>query len=70
MSKKSVIYMMKGLPASGKSTYVKSMMNPNLKRVSKDDLRAMLDLGEYNVENEMLVLDVRNFIIRRCVENL
>lgn len=65
----SIIYMMKGLPASGKSTYIKSaMMNPDLKRVSKDDLRAMLDLGEYSAENEVLVLDIRDSIINRCVE--
>lgn len=65
----SIIYMMKGLPASGKSTYIESaMMNPDLKRVSKDDLRAMLDLGEYSAENEVLVLDIRNSIINTCVE--
>lgn len=67
-NRKSVVMMMRGLPASGKSTYVKSMMNPDLKRVSKDDLRAMLDLGEYSVANEMLVLDVRDFIIQSCIE--
>ena len=63
---KNIIYMLKGLPASGKSTYAESMMN--IKRVSKDDLRAMINQGEYTKENEMFILDVRNYLIERALE--
>ena len=63
---KNIIYMLKGLPASGKSTYAENMVN--VKRVSKDDLRAMIDGGEYTKENEMFILDVRNYIVGRALE--
>ena len=63
---KNIIYMLKGLPASGKSTYAKNMIN--IKRVSKDDLRNMIDDGEYTKENEMFILDVRNYLVGRALE--
>ncbi len=63
---KNIIYMLKGLPASGKSTYAENMVN--VKRVSKDDLRTMIDGGEYTKENEMFVLDVRNYLVGRALE--
>ena len=49
------VYMMKGLPGSGKTTRAMEMLaeNPNgIKRVSKDDLRAMLDNGRWSGDAE------------------
>ena len=63
---KNIIYMLKGLPASGKRTYAENMVN--VKRVSKDDLRAMIDNGKYTKENEMFILDVRNYLVGRALE--
>lgn len=37
------LLVLKGLPASGKSTYAKELVNKGWKRVNKDDLRAMID---------------------------
>lgn len=57
----------KGLPASGKSTWANEMLaqHPNqLKRVNKDDLRAMLDNGAFDgKKTENFVLAVRDQII-------
>lgn len=58
--------MLKGLPASGKSTWAKKMVDDNpgkFKRVNKDDLRAMLDNGRWSKSNEAFILAVRDTII-------
>lgn len=47
---------MRGVPASGKSTVAREMVEKrNFKRVNKDDLRAMIDNGVYSIENEGFV---------------
>jgi predicted kinase len=59
----AVIHMLKGLPASGKTTLALEMVKEEkVKRISKDDLRAMLHGGEYSTASELFVLDVRNSI--------
>jgi len=57
--------MTKGLPASGKSTWAREMQSkdPNIVRVNKDDLRAMLHNGKWSKFNEKQVLAVRDQII-------
>lgn len=59
----------KGLPASGKSTWAKEQVKrrKDVKRVNKDDLRAMLDMGRYTQENEKFILDLRNHIIIKAL---
>lgn len=60
------VVMLYGLPASGKSTFAKEMIAkyPNAyKRISKDDLRAMLDDGKYSKTNEKFVLKMRDALI-------
>jgi predicted kinase len=42
------------------------MVSEGVKRVSKDDLRDMINFGKYSPENEMFILDVRNAIITRA----
>lgn len=71
---KPTVYMTKGLPASGKSTWAKDMVeksysagNRKLKRVSKDDLRAMLDNGHHSKANEALVLRIRDMLIHEAI---
>lgn len=60
----SKVLFMKGLPASGKSTYAKELVaKGGWKRVNKDDLRAMLDNSEWSKANEKLVKEVRDLII-------
>src|SRR6266700_3098288 len=60
------VVLTKGLPGSGKSTWAKAKMQKRpgqYKRVSKDEIRAMLDDGVYSPENEKVVRDVRNAAI-------
>ncbi|MFN5657022.1 MAG: AAA family ATPase, partial [Pseudanabaena sp.] len=55
------VYFTIGLPASGKSTWAKEKVNksPNIiKRVNKDELRAMLDNSYFSKGNEKFVLDI------------
>jgi predicted kinase len=54
--------MMRGLPASGKSLYIKRYMK-GIKRISKDDLRGMIDGGVYSPENETVILTARDHLV-------
>jgi len=65
MAKLKVI-ICKGLPASGKSTWARELMEKEpgkYKRVNKDDLRAMLDNGKWSKSNEAFILNLRDHII-------
>jgi predicted kinase len=57
------LIMLKGLPASGKSTYARKLADDGYVRVNKDDLRAMLHNGKWSKNNESQVLRLRNEII-------
>lgn len=60
------VILTKGLPASGKSTWAKKLIdeNPNAyKRINKDDLRAMLDNDNFTGASEKFILKVRNELI-------
>jgi predicted kinase len=67
------LFMMCGLPASGKSTKAREMLKEfgsgNAKRVNKDDLRAMLDDGYWSGGNEKFLLRVRDFIITEALKD-
>jgi predicted kinase len=66
------VYFTIGLPASGKSTWAKNKVDqsPNaIKRVNKDDLRAMLDNSYHSKGNEKFVLDIQDMIIKAALEN-
>jgi predicted kinase len=56
-----IVFILKGLPASGKTTYARAM--EGCRRVNKDDLRAMFDNGRYSPENERLIAGVRDLAI-------
>lgn len=64
----SKLIFLKGLPASGKSTWAKEYIKNNpAKRVNKDDLRAMLDDGVWSGSNEKTVLSVQKEIVADCL---
>jgi len=50
--KEQTLLVLKGLPASGKSTYAKELVARGWKRVNKDDIRAMIDNSTWSKENE------------------
>jgi predicted kinase len=70
MSKQQKIILVKGIPGSGKSTWAKEFVKDSkgkFKRVNKDDIRAMVDLGKYSKGREAFVLNVRDAIIRETL---
>lgn len=64
------LYITKGLPASGKTTWAKELQikDPNTVRVNKDDLRAMLHSSIHSKGRENFVLGVRDFIVRKALD--
>jgi predicted kinase len=57
------LLLLKGLPASGKSTYAKELCkDPTWKRVNKDDIRAMANNNIFN-KNEKDVIQIRNMLV-------
>ena len=60
------ILILRGLPASGKSTFAKQLLDENLgawKRLNKDELRAMLDNSHHTAANEKFVERVRDMML-------
>ena len=59
------IIMLKGLPASGKTTWAKEKINENgnFIRVNKDDIRESI-LGKWSPKKEKTVISIRNALIR------
>ena len=68
MTNKPELLMLKGLPASGKSTYAKELVDEmDYLRINKDDLRKMLHNGKFGKRNEAEVLFVRNALIENAI---
>jgi predicted kinase len=66
------IYVMKGLPASGKSTWAKATVGQNpgaYKIINKDSLRAMLDAGKHTGAMEGFVIKARNLLLRAALDD-
>lgn len=64
MSKKVII--LRGLPASGKSTYARKLLDENpgaYKRLNKDELRVMLDNNHHTTHNEKFIEKVRDLML-------
>lgn len=61
--------MPKGVPASGKSTWAREKVRDHnkVKRISKDDLRDMLDNGNFSMKNEGYILDMRNEMVESAL---
>ena len=64
MSKTVII--LRGLPASGKSTYARTLLDQNpgaYKRLNKDELRLMLDNNHHTTHNEKFIEKVRDLML-------
>lgn len=60
--------LLKGLPASGKTTWAVQkvvLSGGSTKRVNKDDLREMIDGGQYSKQNEKNILSVRDALVHQ-----
>lgn len=57
----STLYFMQGIPASGKSTYAKTITNAV--RVNRDLLREMLHNNRWSKDNEKITRRVRDLIV-------
>ena len=63
------LIILKGLPASGKTTWAKAQCEATgAKRVNKDDLRAMLDAGQFSKGNEQTIEAARDALVRILLE--
>lgn len=64
------VIILRGLPASGKTSWAISycLSNQRHKRISKDDLRAMLDDGYYTPENERLICKARDALVSTILQ--
>ena len=66
------IIIMRGLPASGKSTYAKQLVteNPNsYKRINRDDMRAMFDVNHTSRGNEKFIKRMRDILIVEALKD-
>jgi predicted kinase len=60
------ILILRGLPASGKSTFARKLIDENKgawKRLNKDELRAMLDNSQHSVANEKFIERMRDMML-------
>lgn len=62
------LLVLRGLPASGKSTYANELVGKGWKRVNKDDLRAMIDCGRWSRENETQIKAIEDMMVNTFLE--
>lgn len=64
------VFLTKGLQASGKSTWAREWVKEKpgeRKRLNRDELRLMLDAGEWSPENEKFILKVRDSLLLQAL---
>jgi predicted kinase len=66
----SKLIVMKGLPASGKTTEANRLVSEEgFKRVNKDDLRGMIDSSKWSKENEKQIIECRDLLVINYLDN-
>lgn len=72
---KQKVYFLKGLPASGKSSWAREKIEQDrhngivTKRINKDDIRAMLDNSIHSKEREKFVNKIQEMIFTEAIED-
>lgn len=66
---KKELLILQGLPASGKTTYARELVEEGYKRVNRDEIREMLDNGKYKRSYEEMVRESRDAIIDLALIN-
>lgn len=62
------LLMLRGLPASGKSTFARKLAESGYTRVNKDDLRAMMHNSKWSKTNEKQVVAIRDLIVAQALD--
>ena len=62
------LLMLKGLPASGKSTHAKELVKKGWKRVNKDELRLMIDGGQWSKINEKKIVHIERLMVAEFLD--
>ena len=70
MEKIQRIYITRGIPASGKSTWAKDNVNSNTVRINRDDIRAMLgySFDNYDANIEKCITEASNTLMRNLLK--
>jgi len=66
------VLILRGLPASGKSTYARQLLDEKQgmwKRLNKDELRAMLDNSQHSTVNEKFIERVRDMMLIEALKD-
>lgn len=61
--------MLRGLPASGKSTYAKELVAQGYKRVNKDELRLLIDDGKFSKPNEETIKQSEQHLVFKFLKD-
>ena len=67
MRKRPTLYMLRGLPGSGKTTVALIMVKLGMKRFSREDMRSMVDSGVYSKENEKMIRQIHDQAVEECL---
>ena len=62
---------LRGIQGSGKSTWAKEQVDKGggkVKRVNNDELRLMLDNGNWSPDNENVIFNIRRMIIKNLLD--
>jgi predicted kinase len=61
------IIILKGLPASGKSSYAVDLVKKGYKRINNDDLRESIDGYKFSTENEKIITMLRRVMLQTFI---
>lgn len=61
------IFILRGIPGSGKTTFAKNLVSKGFKRISKDDLRTMINSYSLNNSDESMIDVIQEEILKDMI---